>query len=161
MAKLKYKQLQEKHANYLLPLWTNENVIRYTNIAKPCTIDEIKEKVNILSEHDVFIIIGEDNDVVGLVGCPCINKENKEYGIFYHIIEKYWNKGIATCAASWVIEYMREKHSNLTLYADVCEENIASDKILKKLGFFLIDSNENSLCKKIDMKVKNYKLQLH
>ena len=56
---------------------------------------------------------------------------------------------------------MKNKYSNLILYADVVSNNIASDKILKSLGFKWLSDDENGFegdgCK---MNIKNYKLVL-
>lgn len=47
-------------------------------------------------------------------------------------------------AAKWLIQYIEEKYKEVTLYADVVVDNVASEKILRLLGFELTSIEKNS-----------------
>jgi len=133
---LTYVPLNELHADSLLPIWADEDVIKYTNIKTPCTPEEVRSRITRLKDFDVFVVL-QDERVIGVVGCPCIDKEKRQYGIFYQFCKSAWGKGIATAAAKWLLRYMERKYPNPTLFADVVVDNVASEKILNQLGFQL------------------------
>ncbi len=137
MEGLTYEPLGDIHAEGLLPVWSDEDVIRYTNIAAPCTKEEVEKRIALLKGSDVFAVM-RDAAVIGIVGCPCINREKQQFGFFYQFGKSVWGKGIATAAAQWLLDIMTQKYPSPTLYADVVADNIASEKILKRLGFNMI-----------------------
>lgn len=159
MLNLQYEPLNESHINDLVPIWSDEDVIRYTNIKKPCSLEEISERINRLKVFDVFIV-RSNNDVVGIIGCPCIDKLKSQYGLFYQFKKSAWGQGFASQSTEWLLKYMRKKYSKVTLYADVVVDNIASEKILIYSGFVYINEEKNGFerdGRKIT--IRNYKLK--
>jgi ribosomal-protein-alanine N-acetyltransferase len=156
MSQLKYEPLNDSHANSLLSIWSDEEVILYTNIKSPCTLEEIRDRIKALEAFDVFIVRKEDV-VIGIIGCPCINQEKLQYGLFYQFCKSSWGQGHATESTAWLLNFMREKYQEITLFADAVVDNIASEKILKHFGFELISEEEfnRSGVKSI---VNNYRL---
>ena len=69
--------------------------------------------------------------------------DNFKCAFFYQIIEEYWGNGYALEAAQGVLNYIFEKHSNAYVIADAVALNIASIKILNKLGFKQVFIEEN------------------
>ena len=51
MLNLQYEPLNESHINDLVPIWSDEDVIRYTNIKKPCSLEEIRKRINLSLIH--------------------------------------------------------------------------------------------------------------
>lgn len=155
---LKYEVLDEIHATDLISIWSDEHVIRYTNIEVPCSLNEITERINFLKLFDVFIVRYK-GDVIGVIGCPCIDKSQWQYGVFYQFKQTIWGQGCATQATKWLLNYMKKKYTNATFYADVVTENVASEKILKHFGFELISQEESSFERNgIKMTIRNYRL---
>lgn len=156
MGILEYEHISRANAEELVDIWADKEVIKYTNIKKPCTLKEIEDRISKFRNHDVFIV-KLNQETIGIIGCPCINKEKGEYGIFYQLKKSEWGKNIGTKVTTWLVDYMKKKYSSITLYADVVSANIASDKILKSLGFKLISEDKGGFdldgCK-ID--IKNY-----
>lgn len=155
---LKYERLNDTHANSLLTIWADEEVIRYTNIKVPCTLVEIKERINILKDFEVFMVSDEEG-FCGVIGCPCMDQATAQYGIFYQFQKSRWGKGYATRTVEWLIEYMRNKYKGCTLLADVVENNMASEKILKKSGFKYVSEENGFERNGIRMKIHHYKLE--
>ncbi len=87
---LYYEPLQQKHSRELLPIWSDIDVIRYTGIEEPCTLKQIQQRI--LEGQDTFVLRRE-GDVMGVLGCPCIDKAKKQYGFFYHLRKDSWNQG--------------------------------------------------------------------
>ena len=156
MKQLKYEPLNDSHANSLASIWSDEDVIRYTSIKTPCTPEEIRDRINVLKEFDVFIVRKEDA-VIGIIGCPCMDQEKRQYGLFYQFCKSSWGQGHATESTAWLLDFMREKYPGITFFADVVADNIASEKILKRFGFELISEEETDRCGD-GLKVHNYRL---
>lgn len=55
MPAISYHPLDEIYANELLAIWADKDVIQYTNIAEPCSLETIKEKIQILS-HLMYLL---------------------------------------------------------------------------------------------------------
>lgn len=158
MQNLIFEAISKSHSEDLKYIWGDKEVIRYTNIKNICSLEEIRQKISLFKEHDVFVI-KYGNQVVGIVGCPCINKELSEYGVFYQLRKEFWNKGIATKAMKWILNYMKEKYFHLVMYADVVEDNMASDKILNKFGFDYIFTEKGAFQRdEKKMNIRHYKL---
>lgn len=157
MNELKYQRLNESHANDLLSIWSDEDVIRFTNIKEPCTLQEINERIQILKSFDVFVVSNREG-VIGIIGCPCIDKTKSQYGVFYQFRKSSWGKGYATMATEWLLNLMREKYADSTFYADVVVDNAASEKILKRFGFNCISEEEGFERNGVKMKIHNYRL---
>ena len=129
-----YQPLSQDHSEALLSVWGDREVIRFTNVKEPCTLEEIEERVEILRQFDVFAVLLEDR-VIGIIGCPCVDPEKKAFGIFYQFSRESWGQGFAAKSAKWLVGYMKETYGMPTLQADVVSDNIASEKILQNLGF--------------------------
>lgn len=158
---LEYSPIFQASPEYLTAIWSDKDVIKYTNIKQPCTLKEITERLKNFINHDVFII-KQNKETIGIAGCPCINKEKNQYGFFYQLKKSAWGRGIGSEAALWCVNYMKKKYGTFTLYADVVSENIASYKILKSLGF-----KETSVEKEafqlngLKIDIKNYSLKIN
>lgn len=121
-------------------------------------MDEVTSRIRRLKAHDVFAVIA-DGAVVGIVGCPCVNKTAGQYGLFYQFRKSAWGRGNASAAAGWMLRYMGRKYGAAVLFADVIPENAASEKILRNCGFELI-SEEILERDGAGIKVHNYRRTL-
>ncbi|MGL4453186.1 MAG: GNAT family N-acetyltransferase [Sarcina sp.] len=155
MSELKYVPLEGGFAEDLLSIWADKDVIKYTNIKEPCTLQDIKNRIDILKNFDVFIVSTEDRGI-GITGCPCIDKEKSHFGLFYQFCKSSWGKGYATESTKWLLEFMREKYGEITIFADVVHDNIASEKILRYFGFKFISEEEYFERDGVKMKIHNY-----
>lgn len=156
---LKYEPLEDSHASDLLPIWGDQDVIRYTSIKAPCTIEEIKDRIYILKEWDVFIVRSEGH-VIGISGCPAMDREKRQFGIFYQFRKSSWGQGYATKAAGWLLDYMQSQYKECTIWADVIVGNIASEKILKHYGFAVV-GEEVSKCNVIEALIRKFRLECY
>lgn len=73
--------------------------------------------------------------------------------IAYNLGKKYWHKGYASEAMQTIIQFAKEKLQLKEIVARVVKENIASIKVIEKLGFqyekdipFLC--NNGTICRK-------------
>lgn len=90
-----------------------------------------------VDENDTFAFaIMADNKVVGSIGVfrqGNIHRLTAELG--YYVAEEYWGKGIMTKAIKQICEYVFGKSDIIRIYAEPFAYNIASCRVLEKVGF--------------------------
>lgn len=85
------------------------------------------------------VTLKKENIVIGAVGCSYY-EDLKETGITYFIGAQYRNNGYAAEAAKAYIEYFINHYITVQkMIATVREENIASWKVIEKVGFRLTE----------------------
>jgi ribosomal-protein-alanine N-acetyltransferase len=158
MTKLNYEPLGDEHLSDLIPIWSDEEVIRYTNIKAPCTIEEIKDRIQVLKSHDVFVVRQLD-EVIGIIGCPYMDQSNAQYGVFYQFKKTSWGQGYATQSTAWLLQFMKNKYVHVTFFADVVTDNIASERILHHFGFTCVSEELGFKRNGINMKIRSFQLK--
>lgn len=159
MDKLQYEHLDIRHADALFHIWVDADVIKYTNMKLPCTLEDVKNRIEKYKHFDAYAVI-QNGELIGIVGCPPVNKDKLQYGLFYQFSKSSWGQGNATTATKWMLDYMKQKYKNATLFADVVVDNVASEKILQKFNFEQF-SEEVIDCDGIKRKVHNYRLDIN
>lgn len=157
MSELKYQALDDCHKESLLAIWADQNVIRYTNMELPCTLDDVEKRIEIFKLFDVFAVF-QDEHLIGVIGCPPINQEALQFGLFYQFCKSSWGQGNASIATEWLLDYMKQNYKGVTLFADVVIDNVASEKILQKFGFQQISEETIERDGKI-LNIHNYQLE--
>ena len=82
-----------------------------------------------------------DNRYIGDVWCYCIDKsETPNAMLSFCVFEKtFWSKGIASEAVSLFLKMVHKKYGIETVGAFTFSDNIASQRVLEKNGFQLIE----------------------
>ena len=62
--------------------------------------------------------------------------------IGYRMMPEYWGKGLGTEAVRATLKYAREVLGLQEIVGEVVDQNVASNKLLLKVGFRLVDSYE-------------------
>lgn len=81
------------------------------------------------------ITLKSDDCLIGTIGIWRIVKEHHRGEIGYMILPDYWQKGIMTEASIPVLKFGFNSLNLHSIEADINPENIASVKLLEKLGF--------------------------
>ena len=109
-------------------------------------------------ENETFAFaIMVDDKVVGSIGIfrqGNIHSQTAELG--YYIAEEYWGKGIMTEVVKQICEYVFGDSDIIRIYAEPFAYNIASCRVLEKVGFQYegtLRSNAVKNGKVIDMKM--------
>ena len=98
-----------------------------------------------------------DNMVIGSISVfrqGNIHRQTAELG--YYIAEEYWGKGIMTEAVKQICEYVFANSDIIRIYAEPFAYNIASCRVLEKVGFQYEGTLRNNAVKNskvIDMKM--------
>ena len=127
----------------------------------PYTEQDGKEFISAMlsaDENETFAFaIMVDNMVIGSIGIfrqGNIHRQTAELG--YYIAEEYWGKGIMTEAVKQICEYIFAKSDIIRIYAEPFAYNIASCRVLEKVGFQYEGTLRNNAVKNskvIDMKM--------
>ena len=127
----------------------------------PYTEQDGKEFISAMlsaDESETFAFaITVDNMVIGSIGIfrqGNIHRQTAELG--YYIAEEYWGKGIMTEAVKQICEYVFANSDIIRIYAEPFAYNIASCRVLEKVGFQYegtLRSNAVKNSKVIDMKM--------
>ncbi|MBW4650039.1 MAG: GNAT family N-acetyltransferase [Kastovskya adunca ATA6-11-RM4] len=125
----------------LAPLLANPQVMKFSTIGR-LSVSQTQAKVeSFISSYSRYgfgkwaVVLKESKDLIGYCGIAVEiidDQEEKELG--YRLDEKYWGRGLATEAASAALEYGLNKLEIAYILGVVERENIASVKVLKKIG---------------------------
>ena len=112
--RLELRTLSTKYSNDLYGIWSNEEIIKYTHATKVNNKSECDARVNLwVNEHtdkenpNNFVVLLNEK-VIGIIGYPIINKEERKFGFFYQFLKEYWGKGYASEAARAVIDNIKD-----------------------------------------------------
>lgn len=120
-------------------LWTDEGVRRFLFDGRIITPDEARSFVSeSLSNFEQFgyglwLVSARDADcLIGFAGL--LRAEGETPNLIYGIHTHFWGEGYATEAARVVLSYTLGKLALPKVKADVDEPNVASVRVLEKLG---------------------------
>lgn len=84
--------------------------------------------------HFFAITDKENKELIGICGIGGVEYDRKQNEIFYHIGKSFWRKGYASEAAEAMLEYGFKKLGLKKIIGIVHKENIASNKVMEKVG---------------------------
>ncbi len=147
--RLFFRQFTETDSNLILDLNSSAEVVKYVhepilqtfeaadNILKNVILPQYENNLGRWAVH-----LKSNNEFIGWCGLKYI-KETNEIDLGYRFFQHFWGQGYASEAAAKTIEYgLQElKLPVITAYAHI--ENIASWKILEKIGMqFVKETND-------------------
>jgi ribosomal-protein-alanine N-acetyltransferase len=139
--RLCFDQLDVGLDEQLCPLWSDADVIRYTNFA----LIESREACGRLIQHLVeahhvdglalgpYAIV-RGGRAIGLVGCQLRNLRVGECELWYLLEKASWGQGLATEAVRAALDHAFGYDRVRLISAQAVPENVASWRILEKLG---------------------------
>lgn len=135
-----FSKWTEKDIELAKLLWGNPDVTRYICASGKFDTDDIsirlkKEIKYEMEYHAQYWPIFEISSM-DLIGCCGLRPyRSNKYEIGFHLRPQFWNKGYATEAATAVIDYAFSVLNVEVLFAGHNPYNVASSKVLSKLGF--------------------------
>lgn len=123
-----------------LSLWGDFNVTRF--FGGPFSAPEVQQRLdreieslrkNGFQYWPVFLLA--DGEFVGCCGLRSYASEAKIFELGFHLRPVYWGKGLATESAQAVVKFASDSFQAEGLFAGHHPENMASSKVLAKLGF--------------------------
>ena len=123
-----------------LVLWGDLNVTRL--IGGPFYEEQVRQRLTKeiaslqtsgVQYWPIFLLA--DSDFAGCCGLRAYRSEEKIFELGFHFRPTYWGQGLAVESARAVINLARESVRAEGLFAGHHPENLASRKVLEKLGF--------------------------
>ncbi len=124
----------EKEDLPLLQEWVNNlNIEGEYEPIKQETIKDLEKQYDDLKEGQWFFIEKKDGKKIGYVAHFVSMGKQKEIG--YALLPEERGKGYGTEAVTIMVDYLFLSKDIMRIQADIRPENIASQKVLEKVGF--------------------------
>ncbi|MEG9861358.1 MAG: GNAT family N-acetyltransferase [Parvularculales bacterium] len=111
-----------------------------SSVPYPYTLDDADKWLEIVNNDKFSLNIFLNNNLVGGIGLT--PRDNGFYELGYWLGVDYWGQGYATEAVRGFLDYLKTNTTFRKLKACVLSENIASAKLLKKIGFLQVGEEE-------------------
>ena len=141
-SRLLLREIVEEDAHDVYLLNSSPNVMRYLGSERVLTsLEEALALVRrrIFPQYQNYgvgrwaVILKNNGPFIGWCGLK-YDPAASEYDLGYRFIEDYWGKGYATEAARGVLEYCRQHLSGKRIVGKALIENVASIRVLEKIG---------------------------
>lgn len=163
--RLLLRELNPDDAENFYKLNLNPNVIKYTGNSAFIDIDEVKKFLENYQDYKLngfgrwAVIEKSTNEFLGWCGLK-YNQNLDETDIGFRFFEEHWNKGFATESAKACIDYGFKNLNLKTIVGRAMLENIASIKVLEKIGLsfekeFNFDNQHKGVIYKIEKQKSN------
>ncbi len=135
------RPLSTKDSQEVFDNWTSDDdVSRYVRWNTHKSVEETDdwlmfEEEAVDSENYNFGFVLLENGLLFGSGGLHYNKEQGCYELGYNIMKSQWSKGLTTEAAKRLLEFAKDELKLKKVYACHAIENLASEKIIQKLGF--------------------------
>lgn len=147
--RLEVRRTQKEDADFSLSIWLDEEMGQFL-LDPPrekagSVYLEWKETVEIYEGCYYFTAILKDSGAY-IGTCSAIpNKEKTVWDIGYAIHKHYWKQGFGTEMVVALITFC-QKNGGKRIVATVAKENVASNMLLRKLGFQMISQGSFQKC---------------
>ncbi len=138
--RLLLRQLTKDDCNDVFAIFSDPNVTEYYDLETFNRVEEAEEHIErLLTRFDKRqairwgITVRPNDRVIGT--CGVMIQSNIRGGLGYELARKYWRQGIMTEALSAVINFAFEDLGINRLEALVMPGNLASEELLRNLGF--------------------------
>ncbi|MNZ65000.1 anhydro-N-acetylmuramic acid kinase [compost metagenome] len=140
--RLGFSEWQSSDFELAIDLWEDPLVARFISGKGQFTVEEVNERLFKEIRNGVYFQVQywplfelESGEMIGCCGLRPYNKVIQAYELGFHLKKDYWGKGYAFEAALAVLEHARYNLKTEYVVAGHHPENVASAKLLRKLGF--------------------------
>lgn len=135
-------QISKQYTQSYFDIMSRDEVTRYYGMNSLKTIEEASKIIQ--SFQDGFenrksirwgMVLKESGTFIGTVGLNNLNIGSKKAEIGYELHPSHWHKGLTTEAVKEVLRYSFEVLGLFRMGAITYPKNIASNQLLKQLGF--------------------------
>ncbi|MDE6213827.1 MAG: GNAT family N-acetyltransferase, partial [Lachnospiraceae bacterium] len=159
--RLYIRDLREDDWLKMKSLFIDFNNSKYAAYDRPLPTEdaEIEALTKQFVENSLFfaIYLLDKNQMIGYV---CFHKEEEKYDLGYCFHSTYHSKGYAYESIKALIEYFVREYNAITFTAGTALANIPSCKLLEKLGFECVSTEEISFNEDFSFEGGNFILNL-
>lgn len=139
-ARLLLRQLHDDDAKALFIIWSNDDVTRHMNIQPFSTEAEALHMIRLINDLPTafrYAVIYE-GETVGSAGFNHVAADFSYVEIGYELSHKMWRQGFGTEIIQALI-HEATRAGYQAMHAKIDPDNIASVKLVEKLGFYYKD----------------------
>jgi ribosomal-protein-alanine N-acetyltransferase len=143
---LSFEPLEEEHADELFEPFQDESMYRFITERPPESVEWSRRDFKLLAAGPA------DNSEEVWLNWAIRDKASASYlgtvqatlfsdGLLwlgYKLAPAYWNRGVATRSVKWLVSELNGRYPNCPIHASVDTRNLASIRVLEKVGFQLI-----------------------
>lgn len=140
--RLLLRALHAADAPVVFRLYSDPRIMRYRGapvFAQPAAADTLIRQWNDAFEKQQGmrwgLVLQENNALIGTAGFTKLNAMNFRAEIGYELDPACWNRGLMTEALKAITTWGISKFGLHTIEANIAPENVASKRVLEKLGF--------------------------
>lgn len=138
----------------MVELESNPLIMKFTPARVPQTFEQTIqrlegqiEKQKVLEPFGVWLADSSaDGSFIGWFMLRPVENAQSELELGFMIVQKKWNQGFAFEISSALVDYAKFFGTITKLVAKTNLDNLASQRVLQKLGFQLKTSSDTSLC---------------
>ena len=136
------RKLTLNDAEDLAKAANNPNVARYLRNVFPCpyTLQDAIDYINYATDNEGDVVLGIVVDG-SVCGCVCARMRGDVYAksceLGYWLSEQFWGKGLMTLVVKQFCDFVFENYDIHRIDAEVSADNVASRRVLEKIGFEL------------------------
>lgn len=151
--RLLLRKVQPEDQNELYRLLNDPRVRKYTSFRSetsrfPQRISRyFDDSYYSLSSLHFAVVLKEEQQFAGLCSFQRWNESAGSASMGYTIFPELWNRGIATEAATMLLEFGFDQVGLKLVYATCDPDNLSSQRVLEKCGFISAESSPE--CKEI------------
>ncbi len=138
--RLHLRTFAESDLEALAKINSDPEVVKYISNAVPIPREQTEARLKFYIAHQKqhgfgmkALINKQDQSLIGFCGLQFL-ENTKEVEVGYRLAKAFWGKGLATEAAKACLNYGFTKLNLLEIVAVVHPENIASRKVIEKIG---------------------------
>ncbi len=141
--RLQLRPIEREDAMTLYQIWQDPAVARYLNIGTLKSVEETEDLIVFLIEstHVKRYTISYEGEIIGTAGFNTWNIQDESTEIGYDLSSNYWRQGFGTEVVQWLVEKAISEGMT-SIRAAIDERNIASLKLVQKLGFLFYETFE-------------------
>lgn len=139
--RLKLRNYERTDANFAISIWNDPEMGKYMPDPSIENMDEEYRKVyETLNEDEECCYLISESLVIGERIGTCsfvVSEDGSTYDLGCCVHRKFWKNGYGTEMVQGMIDYAKSQGAK-TITAPVNKENVASNAMMKKLGFNIV-----------------------
>ena len=154
------REFQPEDAEYLFQMNEDWNCIKYTG---DVAFKNLEAAENFIKNYDHYqkygfgrwtVLDKDSEEFLGWCGLK-YDEELHEYDLGFRFLKKYWGKGYATEASELCLKLGFEEFKIHEIVGRVMRENVASIKVLEKLGMIYKETRTKNEVEWLILSIKN------
>lgn len=142
-----FEPLDASHAEAVHELWSDRDVVRFTNWESSSTLEETRERIERLRNRYAsephrlgpYAVRDDESQVVGLIGIDYVDRQHE---LWYLVRRDRWGRGYGSAMVARLIDEAAARGFG-RLVATAVATNVASWRLLERHGFQRVASLVN------------------